>query len=217
MVFAFMMTVAFHWTAGARQTFVGALILMALAADSPLRPSAAAAQQSFFGVGVGAASLPRSLEPLCGSARRLTAPTATAQGGLQTATARFATRLEFTVRGYHEEAGCVPRMGVSTDSVFKADGTTAATLSADLWLLPARPLSPAIGAGWVLGHDSWFLSAGVGGQYRRIRMEFAARWHRTAFEEVRRDFGGQGVRELSRADRVERAWGGALRILLVTR
>jgi hypothetical protein len=61
------------------------------------------------------------------------------------------------------------------------------------------------------------MSSGVGLQYWKIRAEIAARWHRTSFEEVTREFTGQGVREISRSSHTEDSLGGIVRLLLVTR
>ena len=180
-------------------------------------PFRANAQRVFFGAGAGVASVPRSLAPLCGSARRLTGPTFSAQAGLYAARLRVSTGLDVTWRGYHEVASCIPGTGTSVDSVFAPAGTTATTAAGAISFLAARQLDLSVGAGWVPDHESWFISSGVGSQYRKIRAEVTARWHRTSFEEITREFTGQGVREISRSAHTEGSWGGAVRLLLVTR
>ena len=180
-------------------------------------PISAIAQRVFVGAGVGVASLPRSLAPLCGSARRLTGPTLSAQAGLSTKRIRVSTDLDVTARGYTEAADCIPKVGTSVDSIFAPANTTATTAAGNVWFLATRELNVSVGAGWIPGHRSWFTSAGVGSQYWKIRAEITARWHRTSFDEVVREFTGQGVREISRSSRTEDSWGGSVRLLLVTR
>ena len=180
-------------------------------------PIRANAQRAFVGAGVGVASLPRSLEPLCGSARRLTGPTLSAQAGLYAKQLRLSAGLDVTARGYSEAADCIAKVGTAVDSIFAADNNTAMTAAGNVWFLATRELNVGVGAGWVPGHESWFTSGGVGMQYRRIRAEITARWHRTSFDEVVREFTGQGVREISRSSHTESSWGGSIRLLLVTR
>jgi hypothetical protein len=180
-------------------------------------PAGAAAQRSFFGAGVGVASLPRSLTPLCGSARRLTGPTLNVLAGFHANRLRVSTGLDATARGYSDAAGCVPRVGTSVDSIFAQGTNSAVTAAGDVWLVVTRQLNLGVGAGWVPGHESWFLSGGLGSQYRKLRLELAARWHRASFEEVTRDFSVPGVREISRSSHTEGSWGGVVRLLLVSR
>jgi hypothetical protein len=182
---------------------------------TPLRANA---QRVFFGAGGGAASVPRSLHPLCGSARRLAGPTFTAQAGFLARRLRVSTALDFTARGYDDAASCIPRSGVSVDSIFAEASNSELTASGDIWFIATRLLSASVGAGWVPDGRSWFASGGIGAQYRRVRVEFIARRHRTKFDEITRDFTTPGgVREISRSSRTEESWGGVVHLLLVTR
>ncbi len=192
------------------------LILATLAVPFGI-PKWANAQRAFFGAGFGAASVPRSLAPLCGSARRLTGGTFSAQTRFHAKRLRVSTGLDFTARGYTDAASCVPRVGISVDSIFGPSNTAALTASGDVSFLATRQLSVGVGAGWVPGRDSWFTSGGVGLQYRKIRAEIAARRHRISFDEVTREFTNPGVREISRSSRTEESWGWLVRSLLVSR
>ena len=180
-------------------------------------PDGANAQRVFFGTGVGAATVPRSLEPLCRSARRLNGAAFSAQAGFDANRLRLSTSLDLTVRGYRDVAGCVPRVGISVDSIFGPSNTAALTAAGDVWFLATRQLSAGVGAGWVPGRDSWFMSGGVGVQYWKIRMEIVARRHRVSFDEITREFTNPGVREISRSSHTEESWGGIGRLLFVTR
>jgi hypothetical protein len=180
-------------------------------------PVCANAQRVFFGAGVGAASVPRSLAPLCGSARRLTGGNFSAQAGFHAKRLRVSTGLDFTARGYTDVASCIPKVGISVDSIFGPANTAAITAAGDVWFLATRQLSVSLGAGWVPDRDSWFTSGGIGLQYRRIRVEIAARRHRISFDEITREFTNPGVREISRSSHTEHSWGGLVRLLFVTR
>ena len=180
-------------------------------------PIGANAQRVFFGAGVGAASVPRSLHPICRSARRLTGPTLSAQAGFHARRLRVSTALDFTARGYDDVASCVPNSGVTVDSIFAEAGNSEVTASGDIWFLATRQLSVSVGAGWVPDGRSWFASGGIGAQYRRIRVELTARRHSTSYDELTRDFTNPGVREISRSSHTEESWGGVMRLLLVTR
>jgi hypothetical protein len=178
----------------------------------------AASAQFFGGVGVGAGSVPRSLEPLCESARRLSGPTAGVQAGMISRYARISTGVNVTFTMVYSVADCVPMPpGTSTHSTFAPAGTSATTINGDVWFLPSASLNPGIGAGWVPGHDSWFMSAGIGAQFRKLRLELSARRHRTSFDDVTYDVGNQGAREISRVPRSESSWGGLATLSWVTR
>jgi hypothetical protein len=191
---------------------VSAILVLGL-----VTPIGVNAQRVFIGGGLGVASVPRSLAPLCGSARRLNGGTASAQAGIYAGRLRVSASLDFTARGYHEVAECIPRVGTSVDSLFASANTSAITAAGDIWLLATRYLDVGLGAGWVPGHDAWFMSGGLGSQYRKVRVELAARRHYASFEEVTREFTDQGVRDISRSAHVESSWGGIVRLLLVTR
>ena len=180
-------------------------------------PVGANAQRVFFGGGVGAGSAPRSLEPLCRSARRLSGANFTVQAGFLATRLRVSTSLDRIERGYQEVAGCVPRSGITVDSTFGPSNTAAMTAAGDVWFLATRELSAGVGAGWVPGRDSWFASGGVGLQYRKIRAEFIGRRHWISFEEITREYSNPGVREISRSSHTEHSWGGLVRFLFVTR
>ena len=181
-------------------------------------PIGANAQRVFLGAGGGAASVPRSLPPLCGSARRLAGPTFSAQAGFLARRLRVSTGLDFTTRGYDDAASCIPGAGISVDSIFAEASNSEVTASGDIWFLATRSLSVSVGGGWVPDGRSWFASGGIGGQYRRIRAEITARRHRTSFDEITREFTTPGgVREISRTSHTEESWGGVVRLLLVTR
>lgn len=180
-------------------------------------PICANAQRVFFGAGVGAASVPRSLEPLCRSARRLSGADFSAQAGFLAKRLWVSASLDLTVRGYRDVAGCVPRAGISVDSIFGPSNTAALTAGGDVWFVATRQLSVSVGAGWVPGRDSWFASGGAGVQYRKIRVEIAARRHRISFDELTREFTNPGVREINRSSHTEDSWGGIARLLFVTR
>jgi len=180
-------------------------------------PIGANAQRVFFGAGVGAASVPRSLHPICASARRLTGPTFSAQAGFHARRLRVSTALDFTARGYDDVASCVPNAGITVDSIFAQASNSEMTASGDIWFLATRQLSVSVGAGWVPDGRSWFTSGGIGAQYRRIRAEITTRLHRTSFDELTREFTNPGVREISRSSRTEESWGGVVRLLLLTR
>jgi hypothetical protein len=180
-------------------------------------PVCANAQRVFFGAGVGAASVPRSLAPLCGSARRLNGAAFSAQAGFLAKQLRVSADLDFTARGYSDVASCIPKVGISVDSIFGPANTAAIAAAGDVWFLATRQLSVSVGAGWVPDRDSWFTSGGIGLQYRKIRAEITARRHRISFDEVTRDFTNPGVREISRSSHTEHSWGGLVRLLMVTR
>ncbi len=180
-------------------------------------PTSANAQRAFFGAGVGVASVPRSLTPLCGAARRLNGASLSAQAGFYAKRLRVSAVLEGTARGYADAAECVPRAGISVDSMYAPGSSAAVTAGAEMWYPATSHLGLSVGTGWVLDHRAWYLSGGVGWQYRKLRVEMVARRHRISFDEVRRDFGSGTTREISRSSQTEAAWGGLIRVVLVTR
>lgn len=181
-------------------------------------PAVMHAQSVFVGVGLGGQSVPRGLAPLCGAARRMTGATASLYGGLLSRFARISTSLSVTTRGYTDVAGCVPLpVGIHTDSSFADAGSSVTVAAVDVWLLPAKPYNIGVGAGWVPGHDSRFVSAGLGLGYSRFRLEMSARRYRTSFDEVTRNVTLQGATEIDRVRRAENSWGGLIALVLVTR
>lgn len=103
------------------------------------------------------------------------------------------------------------------DSIFGPSNTAALTAGGDVWFLATKQLSVGVGAGWIPGRDSWFTSAGVGAQYRKVRTEILGRRHRVSFDEITREFSNAGVREIARSRHVEESSGWLLRLLFVTR
>jgi hypothetical protein len=181
-------------------------------------PGSVSAQTPFVGAGIGVSSIPRSRAPLCGAARRLTGPSASGVVGIRTANVRIAAVLEATQTPVHEVASCVPLPpGLSVDSSFAEANTSAWTAGLEVSKLLAPPVHATLGAGIVPNHKSWFVSGGIGAQYRRLRLETAARWHQTSFDEVTRDVTEQGAREVDRVQKAEMSWGGSIRLVFVTR
>lgn len=180
-------------------------------------PGWADAQGLFFGAGVGATTIPRSLYALCRSERRMSGPSVSAQAGFRTGRLRFAAGLDATARGYEDAADCVPRTGTSTDTSFAPGSSGVVTASGDAWFHVAKHLGVSAGAGWVPNHGAWFLSTGVGAQFRKIRLEMVARRHRASFDAITREFGSGTTREIGRSSHTEGSWGGLVRLMLVTR
>lgn len=186
--------------------------LCALALARPL-----AAQHLVFGGGVNFGSIPRAENPLCRSARRLVGPGLSARGGVALGALRLDAALDFVTNGgVTEVADCVPRTGISVDSVFAPAGSSATTVSAGAWLPALRMLRVGAEAGWVLDHSSWFIGPALGARYRSFAVEVTARRHAISFDEVTTDFGPPTVREIARRSRTERSWGAVARFLLVT-
>lgn len=177
-----------------------------------------AAQNLHFGAGVNFGSIPRAENPLCASARRLVGPGVSARAGLAFRALRLSATVDHVTNGgVTEAAGCVPRTGISTDSVFAPAGTSATTLGATAWLPMSRILRAGAEAGWVLDHSSWFVGPALGAQYRRFGIEIAGRRFATSFDEVTTDYGPPFRGEVARASRVESSWGLIARVLLVTK
>lgn len=192
--------------------YIGSLLLLHVAV-----PGAARAQGMFAGAGLGVASVPRSLYPLCGAVRRITGPTVTLQGGYRSGRLRWGAAFEATNRGGGDAASCVPRFGTVVDSVFSPGASTVKVASLDGWYGVLKPLDVGAGVGWVPGHRSWFVSGGLGSQYRALRVEMVARRHHTSYDIVTRELGNGAPRELSRVSTVEGSWGGLIRVVVVSR
>ena len=181
-------------------------------------PALAHSQSFFVGVGVGGQSVPRGLAGICGPARRMTGATGSLQAGLLSRYARISTSVSYTTRGYTEVASCIPLPpGIWTDSAFARGGSSVTVAGVDAWLFPSKPYNVGVGAGWVPGHDSRFLSAGLALGYSRLRLEMSARRYRTSFDEVTRNVTLQSATEISRVRRAENSWGGVMALVLVTR
>lgn len=180
---------------------------------SPIRANA----QAVLGVGVGAASVPRAYNPLCSSARTLVGPALSAMAGVDAGGLRFSTNVDFTSQAVNSVASCVPRQGVYVDSTFAEGKSSAVTAGGEIGLRATQHLGVSLGAGWVPGHESWFLSAGAGVQLGKLRLEAVARRHRASFDRFVREYGSGAPREISRSSHAEDSWGGIVRLLLVTR
>jgi hypothetical protein len=189
---------------------VAALVALVLAAPAD-------AQHIEVAGGVNVGSIPRAENPLCRSARRLTGPGLSVRASVALGSLRLGAGVDHVTNGgVTEVADCVPRTGVSVDSVFAPAGRSATTISASAWLPALRVLRVGAEAGWVLDHSSWFVGPAVGARYRMLALEVAARRHATSFDEVTTDFGPPTVRELSRQSLVESSWGLIARLLLTT-
>jgi hypothetical protein len=182
----------------------------------PMQPLVA--QDFEFGGGVNVGGIPRAENPLCRSARRLTGPGLSLRGGVTLGSLHLSGTVDHVTNGgVTEVADCVPRTGVSVDSVFAPAGRSATTLGVTGWVPALRLFRVGIEAGWVLDHSSWFIGPAARARYGMFALEVAARRHATSFDEVTTDFGPPTVRELSRESRVESSWGLIARFLLTTR
>jgi hypothetical protein len=192
------------------------LLLIAVLAAGTWKPLAA--QHLFAGAGVGAATIPRAKAPLCGSARRLNGAGLTGRAGVAMRSWRaFATVEHVSTLGTRDIADCVPRSGLSVDSVFDDANFSATTIGIGASLPVTGILHVGAEAGTVLDHSSWFAGPSISAQYRSVRLEITARGYATKFEEIMRDYGPPIVFEMSRESRTETSWGGSLRLMLVTR
>ncbi|MEO7964968.1 MAG: hypothetical protein ABIT38_13780 [Gemmatimonadaceae bacterium] len=175
-----------------------------------------AGQRPSLGVGVNTGTMPRALEPLCASARRLRGVGLSASGGTSVAAFRVGATLDYVSRvGVRDAADCVPRIGTSVDSTFAAAGNSATSISVNAWAPAIGVLSVGAEGGWVLNHASWFVGPAVGLQVWRFRTEVAVRRHTMKYEEITRVFESPNVRELSRIARSEKGWGTVARVLLM--
>jgi hypothetical protein len=173
------------------------------------------AQQIVAGAGLNGGRVPRALAPLCGAARNLNGVGLTGQIGLVTNSIRVIGNVDYLARiGIHDAASCIPRFGVSVDSVFDPADESATTFSADVWIPVGNGLELGAGTGIVHNHSSWFIGPLFGGQYRRWRLEGIARRHKTSFDEVTNDYGSGTTREISRNSRSESSWAFVARVLL---
>jgi hypothetical protein len=176
------------------------------------------AQNLEFGGGANVGSIPRAENPLCRSARRLTGPGLSLRGGIALGSLHLSGTMDHVTNGgVTEMADCVPRTGVSVDSIFAPADQSATTLGVTAWVPALRVLRIGAEAGWVVDHSSWFIGPAIGARYRMFALEVAARRHATSFDEVTTDFGPPTVRELSRESRVESSWGLITRLLLTIR
>jgi hypothetical protein len=177
----------------------------------------ASAQRVFVGGGVGAARVPRAQNPLCRSARTLHGANLVAQAGVEVQRLRFTGSYDFVYSGSTSVADCVPRTGIATDSLFADAGHQVSSLAAEAWYAAHPLIGLGAGIGFLPNHESWFLSAGLGTQFRFIRAEAFARRYHASFQEITRDYNQQPVVELSRESHTEASWGWTIRLLLVTR
>jgi hypothetical protein len=165
--------------------------------------------------GVNAGTIPRALEPLCGSVRRLRGVGLTARGGFAGDVFRGGATLDHVARiGVRDAADCVAHFGRSVDSSF-ASATNSATSLSIAGSGSFKGVFLGAEAGWVLGHSSWFVGPTLGAQLSRFRLEGTIRRHVTSFDEITRDYATQSVREISRTSRSERSWGGVARLMVI--
>ena len=181
-------------------------------------PASGQAQRIVLGAGVNAGSIPRALPPLCASARRLNGGGVSATGVTSVQRIRLAATIDYLSNGGTiSVASCVPLPpGVSVDSTYADAGTSAVAISGGAWLRVASPVDLGVEAGWVHDRQSWFIAPALAAQYGRFRLEAVARMHTISFEEVTRDYDGTTVREVSRTEESEQAWGFTARLLILT-
>jgi hypothetical protein len=174
------------------------------------------AQELVLSGGLNVGTIPRALEPLCGSARRLRGIGVAARAGVAASRLQVDATLDYVSRlGVRDVAGCVPRSGMSVDSSFAPAGNSAASLGITGWVPLNRAFRTGVEIGWVLGRSSWFIAPVLGAQMRNVRIEVAARRHVVTFDEITRDYGSGTTREISRRSASERSWGAIARILLL--
>jgi hypothetical protein len=181
-------------------------------------PAAGHAQRIALGAGVNAGSIPRALPPLCAAARRLDGGGVSATASASMQRIRVAATIDYlTNGGTISVASCVPLPpGISVDSTYADASTSAVAFSGGAWLRAAGLFDAGVEAGWVHDRQSWFIAPGVAARYGRFRAEGLARVHTISFEEVTRDYDGSTVREISRREKSEQAWGFTARLLILT-
>jgi hypothetical protein len=200
-----------HHTVALPLTFLVVGLLTSLCVQS------VSAQRLVFGGGISAGSLPRALEPLCASARRLGGPGLSGHAALITGRVRLGVTVDHVARvGVRDAAECVPHSGISVDSLFARAGQSATSLAVNAWVPLGGVVRVGAEAGRVLNHSSWFMGPALGAQYGRIHLEVIARRHSTGFDEITRDYGQSSVREISRISRSEGSWGAVARLLITT-
>jgi len=194
-----------------RYLSVGVVCLLMLGAVTTLN-----AQRLLLGGGVAAGTIPRALEPLCASARRLNGVGLTARVGLDAGSFQAVASLDYVSRlGVRDAADCVARSGIWVDSAFASAGNSATSLGVSGSIPLNRVLRIGAEAGHVLKHSSWFIGPALGVQVSRIRLEVSARRHFTSYDQITRDYQLGNVLELSRESRTEGSWGAAARLLLL--
>lgn len=176
------------------------------------------AQSLVLGAGLNVGTIPRALEPLCASARRLRGVGATARAGVGIGQLQIAATLDYVNRlGARDAADCVAPVGIRTDSSFADAGNSAASLGVTAWIALVQGIGAGAEVGSVIGHSSWFVGPAVGAQVGHVRVEVAAHWHAVSFDAITRDYGSGTTHEISRKSESQRSWGGVARVLLVRR
>jgi hypothetical protein len=189
--------------------YVSALVLLAFAEELP-------AQRLLLEGGANVGTVPRALEPLCASARRLRGVGVTARGGLARGAFHVGATIDLISRiGVRDAADCVPRSGTTVDSAFAPAGNSATSLGINGWVSIKRVLQFGAETGWIVNHSAWFVGPTLGVQFGRVRAEAGVRRHIVKFDEITRVYGNASVIELSRASRSESSWGGVARLLLI--
>jgi pimeloyl-ACP methyl ester carboxylesterase len=93
------------------------------------------AQRMELGGGLNVGTIPRALEPLCGSVRRLRGIGVAARAGAATSRLQVDATLDYVSRvGVRDVAGCIARSGMSVDSSFAPAGNSAASLGITGWV-----------------------------------------------------------------------------------
>jgi hypothetical protein len=174
-------------------------------------------QHVIVGGGLGLGTVPRALAPLCSSAQRLDGAGVSARAGAIIGALHASINFDWITTASVAVAECIAQTGVQVDSLFDDAGNSAATLSGSVSLPIGSVLQAGAEAGRVLQHSSWFVGPVIGARFGRFRLEAVARYHSISFEEITTDFGPPTVTELSRESRTENSWGGAVRVLFVSR
>ena len=174
------------------------------------------AQSVVLGGGINVGTVPRALEPLCGSARRLKGVGLTGRAGLDASRFRVAATVDYVGRiGVRDAAGCVARSGIAVDSAFAQAENSALNVNVGVSVLVGPVFRVGAEIGRVLDHSSWFAGPTVGVQYRKLQLELAARRHIIEFDEITREYASGTTRELSRRPGSEISWGAVTRVLLI--
>ena len=189
------------------------LALLLAGATAPLT-----AQQLTFGAGVNAGTIPRALPPLCDAARRLSGGGVSATANASMSRVRINATVDYLSNGGTVSvAGCIPLPpGISVDSSYGDTGTSAVAFTGGAWLRIAAPLDAGVEAGWVHDRQSWFIAPAIATHFWILRVEALARLHTISFEEITRESTSTTVREISRQDKSEHAWGFTARALVLT-
>lgn len=187
------------------------IVILLISANAEMLPS----QTLVLGGGLNAGTIPRALEPLCGSARRLRGIGVVARAGVAASRFQVDATLDYVTRLARDAAECIARSGMSVDSSFARATNSAASVGLTGWVSLNRMFRTGLETGWVVDRSSWFIGPVIGAQARNVRIEIAARRHVVTFDEVTREYGSGTTRELARRSDSERSWGAMARLLLL--